>query len=262
MPHDDQRNWLAPQGNDLAAISTLALRVVSVLNERQVMQQFAVRPHIGSLLGRRILNRSGFNAADVLAELRGFRLRDEAIIETYIPAAARSMGALWSNDDLGFAEVTVATARLQNLLTEIAYVDQAGFSLRTDPPRFLIVMGPDEQHTLGGFVLAAQLRRKGCVVEIICCESWNFVDRSIRQGGFDGVLFSCSSAGALETIGALVQETKMARGPAPFFALGGIVSQHLGNIPVETNVDIVTSDVDTLMTYLEEITHMDQVQAV
>jgi methylmalonyl-CoA mutase cobalamin-binding subunit len=221
--------------------------VVSVLNERQARQQFAARPYISNILDRRITCRSNFDASDVVNELRCFQISDDVIIDSYIPVAARSVGEKWVSDELGFAEVTIASARLQALLTEIAYCDTLSASLMPDPPRVLVVINEGDQHTLGGFVVAAQLRRRGAVVEVVCAEDRATALRRILDGGYHAVLFSCSLSAGLASVAQVVRSVRRRTAVAPLFALGGIVLDHCKDIKGETGVDLVTNDLATVI---------------
>jgi methylmalonyl-CoA mutase cobalamin-binding subunit len=253
MAHDDQTGWYTdPAQTEASAVSSLALRVVSVLNERQARQQFAARPYISNILDRRITCRANFDAADVVNELRCFQISDDVIIDSYIPVAARSIGEKWVSDELGFAEVTIASARLQALLTEIAYCDTASAALMLDPPRLLVVICEGDQHSLGGFVVAAQLRRRGAVVEVICSEDSETVARQIQDGDHHAVLFSCSRRAGLASIAQVVTTARRQSAVPPLFVLGGIVLDYCKDIKGDTGVDLVTNDLDAVIAMCEQ----------
>lgn len=253
MAHDDQKHWTAQDPRaSLEAVGHLARQVVTVLNERQGRQQHAARPYISNILDRRVSSRAAFDAVEVLSELRGFRLTDDMIVDSYIPTAARNIGERWTRSEIGFADVTIASARLQSLLTEVAYCDDIGGAVSLNPPKMLVVMGANEQHTLGGFVAAAQLRRSGAMVDVICAEEWPDVMHRIVQGSYDAVLFSSSRRSALESIGKIVLQTRETVPHAPVFALGGIILAYCVTPERVTHVDLVTNDVKKVVALCAE----------
>ncbi|QBF34218.1 hypothetical protein CFI11_23830 (plasmid) [Thalassococcus sp. S3] len=239
------------------------MQVVSVLSARQAeSQRGAVRPYISSLLDKRIVARGPFNATDMLEELRGFHLGDDAIINDYIPVSARRIGEKWVASELGFADVTIATVRLQSLLTEVAYSDTSLCPISDVPLHVLMVIPESDQHTLGGFVAAAQLRRRGASVDVMCGEKEDEVVAHCASGSFDAVMFSCSKAGALDSIGQIVKQTRLRLSRRPVFALGGIVLNYIANVQRLTGVDLVAQDVETVVTYCEQRSILSPKQAV
>ncbi len=250
MSHDDQN---FPFDSGVSAFGSLALQVVSVLSTRQSDQHAnQARPYIRSILDRRLTTKAYFNPSDTLEELRAFRLNDEVIIDSYIPDAARSIGQKWVQNDLGFAEVTIASTRLQSLLTEVEYLNPDTHHPYDRDLEFLFVSCENEQHTLGSFVAAAQLRRRGVTVERLCGEPENLIQSRMLTGNYDAVLFSTSRSQDLEKIANLVRYSKQRMSQAPMFALGGILLETFSNVKRLTGVDLVTNDVDMVVSYCEQ----------
>lgn len=248
MAHDDLRMQEAIRG--LSAVGSLAVEVVSVLNARQGrVQRGVARPYISAILEKRVTSRASFDARAALDELRAFRLTDEDIIDQYIPAAAIAIGHKWSQSDLSFSEVTIAVARLQSLLSEAAYADPNGDALAADPLECLMVTLEGDQHTLGGFVAAAQLRRRGVVVEMSCGERDADIPARITGHAYDVVMFSCSRERDLDSIAQMVKHVRQRGSTTPVFALGGIVCSAVRGLDQITDVDLVTSDIDEVIGY-------------
>lgn len=250
MARDDM-NFLNSGG--VSAFGSLAREVVSVISARQAQSHAnAARPYQGGPLDRRLTSRSMFSPEAALAELREMNLSDARIIDWYIPEAARAVGEKWVRNDLGFAEVTIATTRLHSLLAEVEYVNPA--AAMSAPPRYdvLVVTCEKEQHTLGSFVAAAQLRRMGACVETLCGESEAAILTRILSNEYDAVLFSCSRAQDLETISRVVIDSKTRMPGATVFALGGIVLDRTSNLKQLTGVDLVTCDVEMVVTACEQ----------
>ncbi len=249
MSHDDQT---FPFNSGVSAFGTLALQVVSVLGTRQTGQHAnQARPYIRGILDRRLTTKAHFNPSDALDELRAFRLSDEVIIDQYIPDAARAIGARWVQNDLSFADVTIASTRLQSLMIEIEYLNSDIHHLSDRNLEILFVACESEQHTLGTFVAAAQLRRRGVMVERLCGEPDNVIQNRMMTGNYDAILFSSSRSQDLEKIAELVRYANQHMPQAPIFVLGGIVLEKIGNVKRLTGVDLVTNDIDMVVSHCE-----------
>ncbi|MCR9124854.1 MAG: cobalamin B12-binding domain-containing protein [Rhodobacteraceae bacterium] len=253
MAHDDQRMTMRGGGGKSAAVGSFALEVVSVLNDRQAeIQKGAVRAYLTDIVRDRVTCRGDFDSAALLSELRSFRLSDDAIIDNYIPVVAREIGQLWVNNEMSFADVTIASVRLQSLLTEVAYCRPMNDMMMPTAIHALMVICEGDQHSLGGFVAAAQLRRRSASVEVICNAPEEDIVAQICEGGFDAVMFSCSRPRSLESAGRVVQEVKRNMTDAPVFALGGIVLNEAANAQQVTEVDIVASDVGSVLGFCHD----------
>jgi methylmalonyl-CoA mutase cobalamin-binding subunit len=250
MPHDDHRFSTA---HGVSAFGTLAMEVVSVLNARQAAVQVnQARPYIRSILDRRLMTKAYFNPSDALSELRALRLSDAAIIDNYIPEAARSIGQKWAQDELGFADVTIASVRLQSLLTEVEFLNPDDHLPAERTLDILIVACEGEQHTLGCFVAAAQLRRRGATVETMCGQPEDVIRSRILRNDYDAILFSCSRRRHLETISGIVIDIRSRMSEPPLFAIGGIILSKTRGIKRLTGADLVTSDVDVVVEQCEQ----------
>jgi len=250
MPHDDQH---LTRFHDIKTFGMLAREVVAVLNARQAQpSNQRARPYVRSLLDRRLTSKTAFNPADTLDELRALRLSDAAIVDQCIPDAACAIGAKWANDELGFAEVTIASVRLQSLLTEVEFLRPA------EPPGFdcdmdvLMLALEGEQHTLGCFVTAAGLRRRGAAVETLCGAPDAVILDHLARNTYDAVLISCSRLQDLPAIARLVERGRRDSGGAPLFMLGGIVLGADVHIRQATGVDLVTNDLDVVVSYCKQ----------
>ena len=230
--HDPNTRTIRDPGH-IAGTSELAHSAMSVLSQRQEVTAAGARQYIVDHLMRAICSRRHFDPAGMLEELRGHRLPVDAVIDTYVPTAARQLGYMWKDDTADFATVTIGAMRLQALLSA-ASAESLDFVRPLDDTVFmLVVVPPGEQHSLGAFVLAAQLRRLGARVDMSFCEEpTDFVSRVICDTP-DMILFSASSTATLESIRRLALDCRNVVSRCPLFALGG----SLGN-PVDVAKDI------------------------
>lgn len=236
---ENNKNALASVGQSRGT-SVLANSAVSLLKERQTTTSSGAKQFLVEYLTQSILNRSGFVPDEILDELRGHRLSVDAIIDIYVPEAARSMGQMWMDDEADFASVTVASMRLQALLSLASSESLHVVRPVNNTVSALIVVPLGEQHTLGTFILAAQLRRLGADVDLSFCEtSTDFVSRVFTQQP-DMILFTASGRATLETVGQLVLNLSKALPTSPLCVLGGAFVEEDDVAKGISGVDLVT----------------------
>jgi methanogenic corrinoid protein MtbC1 len=156
--------------------SVMEAEEVSRLARRAIAVLAAHGPGRSDGMARRMIQMSdAFISPDetlrheMLLRLRQDGVRSEDLVDHVIPAVARLMGERWFADEISFAHVTIGAARLQETVRAIGRHNDA-----EDARAVLIVIPRPEHHTLGAFVLADQLRRRGFAVDIA-------VDRHPRQ---------------------------------------------------------------------------------
>ena len=167
----------------------------------------------------------------------------EAIVDDYIPAAARVMGAEWEGDTASFAAVTLGTAQLQSLLREI--VERAP-PRRTGQSRdsAIVAVPFSVQHTLGASVLAAQLRRAGLSVRVMIGAAPDAVAQAVGEGEHEIVMISASIGDPIDKVRQLVQSARAAGVPPwPKILVGGTIVALEDDIGALTGADMATMDV-------------------
>ncbi len=253
MPQDGQNGFSTRGARQTRGASVLAENAVSLLNQRQAVTPSGARQFVLDHLLRAVTSTQEFDAGQMLDELRGHRLSVDAVIDMYVPAIARLLGAMWEDNDLDFAAVTVGAMRLQSLLS-IASAEALDFVRRPNNSPFMLITIPEgEQHSLGAFVLTAQLRRLGCRVDMSFCErASDFVSRVICDPP-DMVLFCASCRASLESVSQLVLDTSKVLSPMPYVALGGPATKEnddlLGDM---SSVDLVSSVAKDAMAFVVE----------
>ncbi|MEL6807190.1 MAG: cobalamin B12-binding domain-containing protein [Pseudomonadota bacterium] len=241
MAQDDTFGTNAAFRESGTGIEPLASQVISMLCERQTVTAAGVRQIALDYLGRALLSKSEFDPACVLDELCGFRLTRDAIVDLYIPQAAVQLGDQWMCSDIAFADVTVGALRLQSLLGEAANGLVWARHAPGDALEALIVVPAGEQHFLGASVVAAQLRRTGCDVNLAISETTEQITARVMMDQPDMVLMSCARIDALALVTKTVKQIKAAADPAPVLAIGGPLRGNLEEIRKQTGVDLVTS---------------------
>lgn len=246
MAHDDLTHGRISVPGGTEAVGDLAVRVLSVLNARQVSKDALPKQYVRDLLYRRITSPYSFDPMVVLEELQALNISTDAVIDDYIPDSAERVGADWVSDEMDFAAVTIASLRLQCLLNEAADTGPVPSEFAAQNFGVLMVMPETEQHTLGGFVAAAQLRRKGAFVEVLCSETIEAVVDAIHADDFDVVMFSCSSKQALAFVKEIALKVRNSEIRIPMLALGGLIVKLTNVAATDYYVDVVTNDISQI----------------
>lgn len=139
---------------------------------------------------------------------------DEVFDDLFTPAARR-MGHLWESDDCDFMEVTLACARLQRAVCSLGRLaDTVGDG--TVRGRLLICGMADDQHTLGGVLLAEVLTRDGWMVTLAPPFA-----RGRAQGQYDVICFSLASLDRVGAAGRHLSSVRRQHGRRAGVILGG-----------------------------------------
>jgi hypothetical protein len=111
----------------------------------------------------------------------------------------------------------------------------------------------DIAHTLGGTVLAGQLRRRGLSVRLMVGARPEDLGPLLRQMRFDAVLLSASLGETLDSLRRLVDAVRLAVAASPPVVLGGTITATAGLTPGEiktqTGASLVTDDLDQALAY-------------
>lgn len=184
----------------------------------------------------------------------------ELVVDFCIPMAARILGDEWVRDLRNFAQVTLGTARLGEILKEL------GLSTRDCPGQdsaaILLVACRGEQHILGAQVLADQLCRRKQQVKLIVDAAWQDVLKLCQTGDFSALMFTCAGIHALPQLTESVNKVRQFVGEGLPIIIGGqmveIDAKNLSRLPV----DLVSNDLDVVLSVLElvSISAKDSIQ--
>lgn len=106
-----------------------------------------------------LLSNSPDDAADFIDQLR---VSDHSLVQVYqhlLAPAARQLGVMWENDDCGFAEVTIAIAKIRHLFIATAPLFPVHKPNESkNNPSILMTTVPGEQHTFGLYLAIEHFR--------------------------------------------------------------------------------------------------------
>lgn len=179
---------------------------------------------------------------DAMLELH---LAPEMVACGYVAAAARSLGASWSTDELSFVDVTIRTERLHALVRRVDEILDS--AVRPQGPAALILVAEAEQHTLGAFVLALQLRLAGFSAVVRVAPVASDLTLLLAANRFDLALVSIGCAAGLDSGIGLVRTLRLlSRGEMRIY-VGGAIPLPDDRLLNLTGADCVLRDVSALM---------------
>jgi hypothetical protein len=249
MSTDDQTNPRGAQRNRPETVDALASTVISVLRDRQSVSFDGLRQFVLDHMLRAVLNQRSFAPDNLLAELRGYRLTVDSIIDHYVPTTARMLGDHWVEDRINFAEVTIGVMRLQSLLAEATASVRPRDVPAQDQLDALVVIPQGEQHFLGASVLAGQMRRLGCEVSMSYDEDFDSLTERLHDEAPDLILITCARRETLESVADTVQTIRNAVGTSPVLAVGGAIQMKEKDVIELTGADVVTKIAEEAVTF-------------
>lgn len=249
MPNDYSSDGDPVEMRQTAGPTALAEKAVYLLRQRRPISSMGARQFILDHLLRAVISKGDFDAESVLIELRGHRLQVDTIIDTYVPATARNLGEMWVNDDLDFATVTIGAMRLQSLLSCASSESADLYRPMQNSQHVLIVIPEGEQHFLGAFVLAAQVRRMGCRVDVSFSELREDLIGRILCEPIDKIMITCSRVSDLESVCEIVDDIRMKVTQTPAIVLGGAFERKPEDKTMTAGVDLITNSAKEAVTY-------------
>jgi MerR family transcriptional regulator, light-induced transcriptional regulator len=245
-----------------AEVARLAGRAIAiVLSEKGVRQNSmdAMETQL-ELLGDAFLSDRDETRHAVLARMRQGGVPAEDIIDIVLPQIARSAGQRWMADDISFAEVTIVTARLQETVRALGRGSRGGPSPRREDgdrpvrergspaqPRVLLIIPRVEDHTLGTFVVADQMRRLGSKVDIAMDMHPRQIAEKVRKSRYHMIGITAAGRRTLASTKELVETIKASVTRVTPVVLGGSVVEGGGNLKAMTGVDHVVRDVPSAL---------------
>ncbi|MEM1075616.1 MAG: hypothetical protein AAF665_16445 [Pseudomonadota bacterium] len=249
MTTDGQSDPRGIQRNRPEDVDALASTVISVLRGRQIVSAEGLRQFVLDHMMRAVLAKNHFAPDVLLAELRGYRLTEDAIIDQYVPKTARLLGDDWCNDKISFADVTIGVMRLQALVSEASIEMRLPGRTEFSGLTALVIVPQNEQHFLGASVVAGQLRRLGCEVTMSFDEDFGSLASRLACNVPDFALITCARRETLETVAQTVQTIRSAAGEDIVVAVGGAIILEQDVVIELTGVDIVTSAAEDAAAY-------------
>jgi methanogenic corrinoid protein MtbC1 len=231
------------KGQRVEAVDTLASlanEALKVLAKQRVEGTVTLGDKPMAFLRRSILMFDS-RSTDIVQRLRDMGISDHAIIDHYIPETARRLGADWVADRLGFADVTIGSAKLQSMLRELVEEENTK-SLRARTAGVAVIVMASDYHTLGAMVLTMQLRRLGISTRLLIGVDFEESLPALRADRFDAVFISASSTKMLSELQLFIRKLRREAGTGTPIVVGGSILGTNDDIKTLTGADFATTD--------------------
>lgn len=186
----------------------------------------------------------------ILAKIGASGVGQRELMDVYVPFAAEMLGADWADDYLGFAEVSVGSSRLNDIIRSAALTDYdyRGTAIPLGH-RALMIVPAEEQHSLGAFIAANQFRKHGLRVHMSIAHSAEEISALIDEERYSMIGISAGSHKLVDPIQKLVElmrEWNRDIGPV---ILGGAITRQNLDVADSTGVDLVSSNPREVMKF-------------
>ncbi|TCP39139.1 cobalamin B12-binding domain-containing protein [Rhodovulum marinum] len=241
--HDTRKTMTPDQDTDRHdEVESLAAQVLSALAQRSGQSGHSLDETMLANFCADILRGGKSIHTDSIAELRRNGADVSAILDGYIPAAARELGERWCRDELSFADVTIGAARLQAILRELSAPWVTDAMTPADAPNVMLIVPLEEYHTLGGMTATSQLRRMGISVCLCLGQSEDEILQKVASRRFDMIAISVSCRHKLDAARRLVGQLRAAAEDHVPIVIGGRVAEGEDDVCALTGADHATAD--------------------
>jgi len=161
------------------------------------------------------------------------------LIDHTIPDLARGLGEEWCADKVSFADVTIGMSRLQQTVRRHGApkeVDGLRFPLGH---RVLLVLPEANQHSLGIFIIANQLRRLGVWVQLALDCKIDQIGPLVEDQNFAMIGLSIGAPRSLEQAHKLTQSARDAATNTPIILGGAAFADDLGAAASDFGADFI-----------------------
>jgi MerR family transcriptional regulator, light-induced transcriptional regulator len=224
------------------AIQGFAARVLDVLVARSRKTAAPLREDLVLALSEGVVTQDEALIDRTLAEFRRGCISPVAMADLYIPAAARLLGTQWTCDTMSFAEVTIASARLQAMVRAICTRWGTDFPTSAGRRSVLMVVPQGEDHTLGAVVATGQMRRMGISVCLRLRPAPGEVAELLRTRNFDAAMISMAQTEKLEGCRKLVGTMRKHGASTLPVVVGGAIVPSDRDLLSLTGADLVSGD--------------------
>ena len=157
-----------------------------------------------------------------ITELLNLGMGIDLIVLELIPRIARKLGNQWASDSLSFAEVTIATGRLQKLIYSLDHLYQETRTSSSTAHSILVTAAPGSHHTLGPLILSNYFTWAGWSVLSESAPSERFIETTVASKSLTAIAVSIADYDQLDRLPKLIQSIRnKSLNPAIIVLTGG-----------------------------------------
>ncbi|MDF2231515.1 cobalamin B12-binding domain-containing protein [Albimonas sp. CAU 1670] len=189
----------------------------------------------------------------VLSRFRAFGMNGGEVFNRLIPAAARRLGELWMEDEIGFTDVALGVARLEETARSNEPPAESKPAAAGERPASVLLWVPsEEEHTLGAFIAASRFRKEGYVVDLMIGSTEDELVSAAEARPFALVGISCGSRRLLSPLATAVERLRGVVAPSVPIILGGPIVEIEPQAAEAIGADGLASDIKSALRRLEK----------
>ena len=239
---DDDESLFAVSQRD-REIKVLAECALAVVADRIVSLRRPTADLLERDLCNAVLHPNPGHVQVVLSRMTSLGIDAAEIFEAYLPAVCQMLGERWARDEITFVDVTNATYRLQEVArlyrrkyTSTEEAPATGMTAYKCVPAF-------ENHCLGMFLAANELRRAGIWVQRAIGVHLDDIVAAIRKHDFDMIGISAGSYKSIAPLCTLVDKIRTALERPVRIVIGGNIVNCGLDVRQVTGADLATINV-------------------
>ncbi|MFZ3581977.1 cobalamin B12-binding domain-containing protein [Loktanella sp. DJP18] len=175
----------------------------------------------------------------------------QTIYLSYIAAAARELGRQWDEDELSFADVTMASGRLYRIIRGLRHVLDRDGPQTAEQDRVLLTLIPGDNHTLASEMAADLFRREGWDIDLSVGEDHDAVVTRADVTRFAAIVLVANGVHALPQLTRLVIGLRIVAPMTPLTLAGKILDTP--GVAELCGVDAVITTLESAPQRLREI---------
>jgi len=173
------------------------------------------------------------------------------LVDHFIPDLARQLGEGWCADSLSFADVSIGVSRLQQTVRRHGAREEVDGLKSPLGQRVLLVLPETEQHSLGTFIVANQMRRLGvwsqlvlgCGLDQIC---------SLTEGqSYAMIGISVGAKNTLDQVEKMSNAIRRSGIEAPIVLGGATVTKDPNISASDFGADFIANTTDDALTFCQ-----------
>lgn len=176
----------------------------------------------------------------------------EQVYLGYVAEAARQLGIMWEEDQVTFADVSVASSRLYRIIRGLRHVIDTPFADASNERHVLFALVPGDTHTLGIEMATDLFRRDGWDVTLSVGDAHDDIVARTEDDRFRAIVLVAHSERTLPNLISLVLALRITQPMAHIVVAGNIVGQH-EDVDILVGADDVIADVETAVARLRAI---------
>ncbi len=199
-----------------------------------------------------LLSKDEFAGDRIIQAARRDGVPVDVIHLSYLAGAARHLGVLWDADRVSFAEVTLASSRLYQIIRALRHVIDRSRMPALDPRKVFMALIPGETHTLGIEIAANLFREAGWDASVSLGDDHDQLVAATEGDPFNAILLVAHTDRNIAQLVSLVLAMRITQPYTPIVIAGSIL-EYVEGVAELVAADAIITDVRHAVRDLDRI---------